>query len=250
MHKYLSLTLLCLGPAWSQVIPARNCLSNPMMDGCPGADEARKMQEIMNKPKWWEEHPEWINGKVPANTNSVAPATNSTPAPRALTNPNPVADSDWKRPRLPKPLAANWPRWTFAPADAEALIGMKSPVLSALLGPGVGKQVDEAWVSVRSLPGAKTEAVLLLMGPGVESIATNLRSKGVTVCFLDQRTLLAGEWSAVNRALKLVVAGAPGPMSKRASELWANNDLWLIAGRQMVKQFLPPNSDPSGLTGA
>jgi hypothetical protein len=137
---------------------------------------------------------------------------------------------------------------TFAPADA--LLGMKSPALGALLGADVGRQVGEAWVSIRSLPGQKAESVLLLMGPGVESIATRLRAKGVTVCFLDQRTLLSGEWSAVNRALTLVVAGAPGPMSKRAAELWANNDLWLIAGRQMINQLLPPNSDPSGLAGA
>ena len=39
-------------------------------------------------------------------------------------------------------------------------------------------------------------------------------------------------------------------MSKRAAELWANNDLWLIAGGQTVNQLLPPNSDTSGLTGA
>jgi hypothetical protein len=127
---------------------------------------------------------------------------------------------------------------------------MKSPALGALLGADVGRQVGEAWVSIRSLPGQKAESVLLLMGPGVESIATRLRSKGVTVCFLDQRTLLSGEWSAVNRALHAGGRGAPGPMSKRAAELWANNDLWLIAGCQMINQLLPPNSDPSGLAGA
>jgi len=225
-------------------------MSNPMMDGCPGAEEARKTQEMLNKPKWWEEHPELLNPKVPGSSSAI-PKANPTAAPSAVTTKStPVADTDWKRPRLPKPLAANWPRWTFAPADADGLLGMKSPALGALLGADVGKQVDEAWVSIRSLPGQKAEAVLLLMGPGVESIATRLRSKGGTVCFLDQRTLLTGEWTAVNRALTLVVAGAPGPMSKRAAELWANNDLWLIAGRQMVNQLLPPNSDTSGLTGA
>ena len=39
-------------------------------------------------------------------------------------------------------------------------------------------------------------------------------------------------------------------MSKRAGELWSSNDLWLIAGREMVNQVLPPNTDTSGLAGA
>ena len=39
MHKYLSVMLLFFGPAWAQ-IPARNCMSNPMMDGCPAAEQA------------------------------------------------------------------------------------------------------------------------------------------------------------------------------------------------------------------
>jgi hypothetical protein len=257
MHKYLSVMLAFLGPASAQIIPARNCMSNPMMDGCPMAEEARKTQEMLNKPKWWEEHPELLNPKVPGtNPRPVTKATTTT------AKPNPPADTDWMRPRLAKALAADWPRWTFAPPDAGALVGMKltalvqSPGLSALLGADVGKQwrasappVDEVWVSIRALPGQKTEAVMLLMGSGVESIAADLRSKGVTVCFLDKRTLLTGEWNAVNRALGRVIAGTPGPMSKRAGELWSGNDLWLIAGREMVNQVLPPNAATAGLTG-
>jgi ethanolamine utilization microcompartment shell protein EutS len=250
--------LAFLGPASAQIIPARNCMSNPMMDGCPMAEEARKTQEMLNKPKWWEEHPELLNPKLPGSPNAPA----STTRPTTPGKPNPVADTDWKRPRLAKALAADWPRWTFAPADADALVGMKlaavaqSPVLSALPGADAGKQwrtsapLEEVWVSIRPLPGQKTEAVMLLMGSAVESIATDLRSKGVTVCFLDKRTLLTGEWSAVNQALARVIAATPGPMAKRAGELWSSNDLWLIARRQMVNQLLPPNADTSGLTGA
>jgi hypothetical protein len=245
--------VLSLSPTWAQIIPERNCLSNPFMDGCPAAEEARKTQELMNKPRWWEQHPEVLNPKVPGSTT-----------PRTLTTkPNPTADTDWMRPRLAKALAADWPRWTFAQPDAGALIGMKlsalvqSPVLASLLGADIAKQwpasapmADEVWLSIRLLPGKKTEAVMLLIGSAVESIAGDLRSKGVTVCFLDKRTLLAGEWNAVNRALQRVIAGAPGPMAKRAGELWSGNDLWLIAGPQMVQQMLPANGDTSGLTGA
>jgi hypothetical protein len=69
----------------------------------------------------------------------------------------------------------------------------------------------------------------------------------VTVCFLDQRTLLAGEWNAVNQALGRVIAGAPGPVFKRAGELWSANDLWLIAGRQMVNQLFRRVATRQGL---
>lgn len=251
MHKYLTAMLVFCGASAAQ-IPERNCMSNPMMAGCPAAEQARQTQEMMNKRPWWEEHPELLNPKVPGPKQSTVTA-----------RPNPAADVDWKRPRLAKPLAADWPRWTFAQPDAGAMVGMKltalvqSPVLSALLGADIGKQwqssippVDEVWVSIRPLPGQKTEAVMLLIGPAVESVAADLRSKGVTVCFLDQRTLLVGEWNAVNLALRRVIAGVPGPMSKRAAELWSGDDLWMIAGRQMMNQVLPPNSDTSGLTGA
>jgi hypothetical protein len=266
MRKSLSVMLLFLGTAWAQ-LPERNCMSNPMMAGCPGSEDARKMQEIMNKKPWWEEHPELLNPKVPGSN----PSTSKQPTPNQPTSnqasqmprPNPAADTDWKRPRLARALAADWPRWTFAQPDAGALIGMKltalvqSPVLGALVGVDAGKQwqasapqIDEVWVSLRMLPGQKTEAVMLLIGSAVESIATDLRSKGVTVCFLDKRTLLVGEWNAVNLALGRVSVGTLGPMSKRAGELWSSSDLWLIAGRQMVNQVMAANADTAGLTGA
>src|SRR5580658_6811264 len=128
MHKCLSVMLLSLIPSlnsvWAQIIPERNCLSNPFMDGCPAAEEARKTKEMLNKPRYWEQHPELVNSKAPAST--ARPVT---------TKATPAADTDWKRPRLAKALAADWPRWTLAQPDAGALIGMKlaalvrSPVL-------------------------------------------------------------------------------------------------------------------------
>ncbi len=139
---------------------------------------------------------------------------------------------------------------------------LQSPVLASLLGADVPNQwrasippLDEVWVSIRPLPAQKpaaqqTEAVMLLIGPAVDSIAADLRNKGVTVCFLDQRTLLAGEWNAVHRALARVIAATPASFSKRAGELWAANDVWMIAGRQMVNQMLQPGANTAGLTGA
>jgi hypothetical protein len=249
MHKYLSVMLMFLGSTWAQAVKERDCSEYRLVHGCPGWDKVTEAD-----PK--------SNPLLHPVSNPPVPGVNSS-NPRPLTaKPDPIADSDWKRPRLTKPLAADWPRWTFAQPDAGALVGMKltalvqSPVLNALLGADVGKQwrdsiplLDEAWVSIRSLSGQKTEAVMLLIGPAVESIATGLRSKGVTVCFLDKRTLLAGEWNAVNQALARVIAGAPSPVFKRAGELWSANDLWLIAGRQMVNQLLPAGANTPGLAG-
>jgi hypothetical protein len=241
MHKHVSILLLVAGSVWTQIIPERNCMSNPFMNGCPAAEEARKTQELLSKKPWWEEHPELLNHKLPGSDQ---------PSGTAKPNPAPVADSDWKRPRLTKALAADWPRWTFAQPDAGALVGMKLPALLQFAGTARAPQIDEVWLCIRPLPGQKNELVMLLIGPAVETIASDLRSKGITVCFLDKRTLLTGEWGAVNRALGRVIAATPGPMSKRAQELWSSSDLWLIAGKQMVNQILPQNTDTAGLTGA
>jgi hypothetical protein len=250
MHKCLSVTLLFIGAALpgAAQFPQQTCTSNPFMDGCPAAEENRKNQELMSH-KWWEEHPELLNPKLPG-------AKQLTPTAKPV-----AADNDWRRPRLAQPLPANWPRWTFAQPDAGALVGMKlkalgqSPVLAELLGSDLSRhwqasvpQVDEVWVSIRPLPGGKTEAVMLFSG-AVDSVAADLWSKGVTVCYLDKKTLLAGEWNAVNRALARVIAAAPNSFSKRAGELWPANDLWMIAGGRMINQILPPTTDTAGLTG-
>jgi hypothetical protein len=245
--------LLIAGSAWAQ-IPERNCMSDPFMKGCPAEEQSRKMQELMNK-------------RVDLNAApGLYPATASrTEQPRSVVpTQNPaVADTDWKRPRLAKALPPDWPRWTFAQPDPGALIGMKlkslaqSPALGGILGADVMNQfrtavppVDEVWLSMSPVRGRQPESVMLLVGPALESAAADLRSKGATVCFLDERNLLVGEWSAVNRALQRVLAGAPGVLAKRAGELWSKNDLWVIVGHQMLTGLLPANTATSGITGA
>lgn len=255
MHKYACVALLWVSSAWAQ-IPERNCMSNPMMAGCPAAEQARKTQEMMSKHAW-ENLPGMPGSSQPAQQVS---GPQPTPQPRTATPAanRAAADSDWKRPRLAAALPANWPRWNFAPPDSGALIGMKlsaliqSPVFAALLGDSADAlrtspvPADEVWVSITT--GPKPESVMLFVGPGVESIATELRSKGVTVCFLDRQSVLAGEWSSVNRALQRVSAGVPGPFAKRAAELWAHDDLWILTGPQMSAQVVPASA--KGVTGA
>ena len=174
-----------------------------------------------------------------------------------------VSDTDWKRPRLGTPLPPDWPRWIFAPADTSALVGMKfkaivqSPVLRKLLPAELGKHLEDApvpaeeiWLAMRIVPGSQPTALVLLIGPSLEPVAEDLRSKGIPICFLDEHSLLAGEWNALNQALQRVAAGNPGPFAKHASELWAKNDLWLIANRQLTAALIPRNTATTGITGA
>jgi hypothetical protein len=65
MHKYLSVLLAFYAAAWAQ-IPARNCMSDPLMPGCPMAEEARTdcssdyslsgaMAQEMSAPLSWDD---------------------------------------------------------------------------------------------------------------------------------------------------------------------------------------------------
>ena len=262
MQNRWGLTLLFItGTVYAQ-IPDRNCLSNPFMTGCPQDEQSRKLQELTSKPIDWSKTP----GVSGLQNKTVTPGTKRL-APVAPVQ-RPVADNrDWRLPRLAAPLPEDWPRWTFAQPDAGAVVGMKlnnllkSPVLNdilaSFLGPEMWKKwqtaappVDEIWISLKGGPEGRPSAVMLLIGAPLESTAVDLRSKGATVCFLDTRTLLAGEWSAVNDSLQRVVAGTSSPIGKRAGTLWSKNDVWMIVGRQMLTDLLPPNTPTAGITGA
>src|SRR5581483_4245949 len=188
MHQCASVMLLIsLGTAWAQVIPERNCMSNPFMAGCPAAEQAQKTQEMLSQPMM---PPLGLNvSSQAAQTVNVAAAT---AGPRA-------GNDDWKRPRLAKELPADWPRWSFAEPDASALVGVKlramiaSASLDAIVGADVMSRwraapppVDELWMSIEAVPGKAPESLLLFTGTGLESVASDLRAKGMTVCFLDR----------------------------------------------------------------
>ncbi len=230
-------------------------MSNPDRPGCPGEEQSRKLQELMNK-------------KVDLTTSSTQRAQPSVTA-----NPAPVQESDWKRPRLSKALPADWPRWTFAPSDAGAVIGMKlkvimqSPILRQIVDTAGGVSteelwkklqvadgpVDEVWFSMRAVAGRpQPESVMLFIGPGLETIGADLRSKGVSVCFLDAQSMLAGEWNAVSRALPRVAAPGASGFAQKARELWGKDDIVLIASGKMISGMLPAGSSaplPAGITG-
>lgn len=251
------MALLFVAAAAAQ-LPERNCMSDPFMAGCPGAEQARKIRELVDKGLI-------TNNPVGLNLPGKPAAR---PAPRAgnarTTVPaNAVSDTDWKRPRLEKPLAPDWPRWSFAPPDASVLVGMKlnalfrSPVLQKILGSDLWKQfadspppVDEVWLSVRLVTGEQPDAVMLMIGPALDSIAEGIRSQGATVCFLDPQSLLVGDWDGVNEALQRVALAEPGRFAKRAGELWARDDLWVIAGRQMIASLMPHSTATAGIAGA
>lgn len=123
------------------------------------------------------------------------------------------------KPLLASPLFKD----LFAGAGAETLQAATAPV-------------DEVWIAMRNNAQRRPEAVLLLLGPDLETVGADLRSKGVTVCFVDRHAMLAGEWSAVDRALARVLApaSAASGVDRRARELWVNDDVWFIADRSLV----------------
>jgi len=236
--------LLCpvLATAVFAQLPDRNCMSDPFMRGCPAEVQARKMQENLNK------------GMVlnPAGVPAKSTASSTT---RPAASSVPVADNDWQRPRLANALPPDWPRWTFAPADASLVVGMKldalmkSPLIRQIMeGAGLpaidpqmsGPHPDEVWLTLRPSAGRPPESVMLLLGTGagtdVATVAADLRSKGATVCFLDTQSILVGEWNAVNRALQRVARppAIASPYARRARDLWTNSDLWFIASGSLL----------------
>jgi len=213
-------------PDW---MPKPDCKVTPWLDSCPGyqkfkVGESAIINNGMNKPAQ--------QAKAPAPV-----ARDSRPA----------AQVDWRRPMSPKPLAADWPRWKFAPADANLVLGIKmralaeSPMFRDLLPGGeqlktAAAQVDEVWVSLRNSAG-RPDAVMLFIGPALDPVASDLRSKGLTVCFIDEHSVLAGEWNAVNRALQRVLSPAAVPGERRARELWTNNDISIVIDRSLLSLF-------------
>jgi hypothetical protein len=245
----VSAPLFLAGMAIAQQIPDRNCMSDPFMGGCPAEVQAREMQEKMKMGKS-------LSKGIVANP-SVTPTKSAA---TVATRPAPSADSDWQRPRLATALPPDWPRWTFAPSDTNALIGiklaalMKSPLLRQIMKdvglPPVEASVpqpEEVWMALRPNAARQMEAVMLILGPDIATIASDLRSKGATVCFLDTQSILVGEWSAVNRALQRVIrpAAQASPFAKRARELWTSSDLWFIASGTAVATF----GAPAGVAG-
>ena len=249
MRQSFVLALLFLASmAIAQQIPDRNCMSDPFMRGCPAEEQARKIQEKMGNAK--------DLGQGIIAGMSVTPT--KPPVAAAATRPIPAADSDWQRPRLATALPPDWPRWTFAPADTSALIGiklaalMKSTLLQQLMKdvglPPVDASIaqpEEVWMALRPNAARQMEAVMLVLGPDIATVASDLRSKGATVCFLDTHSILVGEWSAVNRALQRVIRPTPSAFTKRARELWTNSDLWFIAGGPALASV----AAPAGVTG-
>ena len=227
-------------PDW---MPKPDCKVTPWLDSCPGHENFKVgSSTILN------------NGGM--NTPpQQAPVTRQATVTRES---GPAPQTDWRRPISPKPLANDWPRWKFAAPDASLVMGIKlkalaeSPAFHDLL-PGIDQlkavtqSVGEVWVSLRTVAG-RPEAVMLFVGPALEPVATDLRSKGLTVCFVDEHSVLAGEWNAVNRALQRVLATAPtsAAADRRARELWANNDVSVVVDRSLISTFV--SSVPASIT--
>ncbi len=228
-------------------LPPPDCKMTPWLDACPDHD---KWMKSMETPPWLRN-----TGNVGSGTANRPPAP--VPAPRT-----PVPEVDWRRPLAAQPLAADWPRWRFAPADASLVLGMKLPallrsplvrqILTGLHPDQLQAPAEEIWISIDN-PSRPAESVLLLVGPALDPVAAALRAKGSTVCFLDAHSVLVGEWNAVNRAVqRVLVEKAPaGPADRRTREMWANSDVWFMAGRKWTSTILassPSTSIPESIS--
>jgi hypothetical protein len=215
-------------PDW---LPKPDCKVTPWLEGCPDAGKFKNID--LSK----------ING--PAIVPITGPRQTSAPQRLVQTPPAPATQVDWRRPISSKPLAADWPRWKFAPANASLVLGMKmkalfeSPLFKDLFAGVPATTVEEVWISLRTDSNGRPDAAMLLLGPALETVAADLRSKGITVCFVDERSLLVGEWSAVNRALQRVLSpAAANPMDRRVRELWDNYDVAILVDRSLASSFL------------
>jgi hypothetical protein len=226
--------LLCIPAATAQNqpwLPKPDCKVTPWLDGCPDADKFKNID--LSK----------FTG--PTITPVAGPRQASAPQRLVQTAPAAATQVDWRRPISPKPLAADWPRWKFAPADASLVLGIKvkalfeSLLFKDLFAGVAPTTVEEVWISLRTASNGRPDAAMLLLGPALEPVATELRSKGVTVCFVDERSLLAGEWNAVDRALQRVLnPTAANPMDRRVRELWDNYDVSIVVDQSLASSFL------------
>ncbi len=254
MKWILVVAALCVSPGtYSQTakpaapppVPKNDCVANPVAPGCPGFDEVVRRNQG-DKFGWFPVGSGQIKAaKGPEQAAPAPPPEETAPPPVPAAPP----EIDWRVPISARPLPLDWPRWQFAPPDAGVVLGVKlrtflnSPVFrQAAGGSSSVPAIDELWMSVRQ-PG--DDPVFLLVGSNLLPVATGLRGKGLTVCFVDSRSLLAGEWNAVNRSLQRILGpdAASIPPDPRARQLWQNDDLWIAASRASAKEVVAFSGD-------
>jgi len=118
---------------------------------------------------------------------------------------------------------------------------------------------DEVRLSVASGTDGRMSVLMLFSAPppALVNVGDAFRRKGVTACFVDLNTLLAGEYADVSAAVQRMLApqGAPtGPSPLPGSEEMAQAaDVWLTVRREFAEAMLRSRGSgvnlPAGVSG-
>jgi hypothetical protein len=246
MHKYWGVLLAFSAAAWAQ-IPARNCMSDPLMAGCPMADQARKTQEMINQPRWWEEHPELINPKTPgSNQGSLrANPTGGAARPAAV---GARAAQDFT-PVSPSVLPPTAPLWRLAPAHAQMVMGIRpqaltaSPLIEQILRTGGGLAAGGLEAFRRESAGVDlivmamrngASPLILARGP---NIIHAVKAEDDPLRYLDPQTIVVGDWNETYAAVGRIMSATPVPGEDRVAEVAPWSDLWISADSSVLSKY-------------
>ena len=257
MHKYLiALLVFCAASTWAQ-IPERNCMSNPMMQGCPAAESARKTAEMMNKRPWWEEHPELLNPKVPGSTASNPAAASAARPAAARTRARAPQDLNPVSPSVLPPAA---PLWRLAPAHAQMVIGLRpqsltsSPLMDQIMRSNSGLipggleaiRRESAGVDLLMMVTRNGASPLILArGP---DIIHAVKAEDDPLRYLDPQTIVVGDWNETYAAVGRIMSATPMPGEGRMAEVAPWSDVWISADSSVLNKFSAGHAPLPGVT--
>lgn len=221
-------------------IPERNCMSNPMMQGCPMAESARKTQEMLNQKPWWEEHPELLNQKVPGSNQGSAAARPSAAKARAPQELTPVS---------PSVLPPTAPLWRLAPAHTQMVMGIRpqaitsSPLIEQILRINGG--LAAGGVEAFRRESAGVELIVMAMRNGASplilargaDIIHAVKSENDPLRYLDPQTIVVGDWNETYAAVGRIMSPAPVPGEGRVAEVAPWSDLWISADSSLLSKY-------------
>jgi hypothetical protein len=245
MGKYLIILATFCVAACAQ-IPERNCMSNPMMQGCPAAESARQSQEMMNQKPWWEEHPELLNQKLPGSNSAT-----STAAARRVTAPTPArarAPQDLT-PVSPSVLPPTAPLWRLAPLHTQMVLGIRpqavtsSPLIEQILRSSGGLAAGGVEAFRRESAGVelivmamRTGASPLILARGPDIIHA-VKSENDPLRYLDPQTIVVGDWNETYAAVGRIMSQTPMPGEGRVAEVAPWSDVWISADSSVLSKY-------------
>jgi hypothetical protein len=220
--------------------------------------ENPKMPNCMDSSKW---NLKGLNQPNPAY-KPKRPAAVQQP-PRAV--------RDWRVPMSAEPLPAGQAQAHFPHPSSGMLISVRPKALleskllanlAARLTGGETSQgaqpavvLEEIHLAIGSTASGQKSILMMVSAPtaALARIGDDVRSKGITACFVDATTLLVGAYADVNDAVQRILppkgtrGGAPSPLPGSA-EIAKDADFWLAARREYAKLNQKDGTTAPGLT--